>query len=462
MPDGLHTIGRWTRDRARATPERIAIDDRGVVVTYRELDARAERLARALRAAGYAIGDRVATMTGNSADHVVLFFACAKAGLVLVPLSWRLAPRELAEQLEISEPALLLVETEFESLAKATLSRRRPTHPERPARGARRRGRGAVARGRHATRGIRRPSRRRRRRRAAHDLHLGHHREAEGRGAHPCQLLLDEPVVLAHRRDRARRLRARRAAAVPRRRMEHPAAARLVDGCDRRARAHVRPRPRAAPHPGAPHHDDDGRARELPVPRPASRLRAHRPVEPRAHDRRRRADAARAAAHLARAGHRTHPGLRAHRSVAERALPSRRRRARPRRIGRKAVPARRRRRRRPGHRGAPRRRGRGRAARARTVGVRRLLPRPGRDRGDARRRVAAHRRPRATRRRRLLHDRRPHQGHLHLGRRGRGARRGRGGAHDAPGRRRRRRGRASPTTAGARPVWRGSSSTAGA
>ena len=132
MPDGLHTLGRWTRDRARATPERIAIDDRGVVVTYRELDARAERLADAFRAAGYAVGDRVATITGNSADHVVLFFACAKAGLTLVPLSWRLAPRELAEQLEIAEPAILLVESEFESLAKATLGRLARRIPSAP------------------------------------------------------------------------------------------------------------------------------------------------------------------------------------------------------------------------------------------------------------------------------------------------------------------------------------------
>ncbi|MFF2370224.1 class I adenylate-forming enzyme family protein [Agromyces sp. NPDC058110] len=132
MPDGLHTLGRWTRDRARATPERVAIDDRGVALTYRELDARAERLADAFRAAGYAIGDRIATITGNSADHVVLFFACAKAGLTLVPLSWRLAPRELAEQLEIAEPALLLVESEFESLARATLARLARRVPNAP------------------------------------------------------------------------------------------------------------------------------------------------------------------------------------------------------------------------------------------------------------------------------------------------------------------------------------------
>ncbi len=123
MPDELHTLGRWTRDRALATPERVAIDDRGVVVTYRDLEGRAAALADAFRAAGYGVGDRVATLTGNSADHIVLFFACAKAGLVLVPLSWRLSAREVAEQLELARPALLLVEDEFTTLATRALAR---------------------------------------------------------------------------------------------------------------------------------------------------------------------------------------------------------------------------------------------------------------------------------------------------------------------------------------------------
>lgn len=123
MSDGLHTLGRWTRDRAIATPDRIAVDDRGVVVSYRELDDRAGRLAEKLRDRGYGVGDRIATLTGNSADQVVVFFACAKAGLVLVPLSWRLSPRELAVQLEQADPALLLVEDEFRSLADATTRR---------------------------------------------------------------------------------------------------------------------------------------------------------------------------------------------------------------------------------------------------------------------------------------------------------------------------------------------------
>lgn len=125
--DGLHTLGRWTADRALATPGRVAVDDRGVVLSYGDLEQRASRLAGALLDAGYGVGDRIATITGNSADHVVLFFACAKAGLVLVPLSWRLSPRELAQQLEHADPALLLIEEEFLSLAGS--ARERLAHP---------------------------------------------------------------------------------------------------------------------------------------------------------------------------------------------------------------------------------------------------------------------------------------------------------------------------------------------
>jgi fatty-acyl-CoA synthase len=121
--DGLHTLGRWTADRALATPSRVAVDDRGGVVSYADLESRASRLAQSLLDAGYGVGDRIATVTGNSSDQVVLFFACAKAGLVLVPLSWRLSPRELAMQLDTADPALLLVEEEFSTLAVAAYRR---------------------------------------------------------------------------------------------------------------------------------------------------------------------------------------------------------------------------------------------------------------------------------------------------------------------------------------------------
>lgn len=118
---GLHTLGRWTTDRAASTPDRVAIDDRGVLLRYADLDRRAAALADAFASAGYRTGDRVATITGNSADHVVAFFACAKAGLVLVPLSWRLTTTELAEQLAHADVAVLLFEPELEAQARAAV-----------------------------------------------------------------------------------------------------------------------------------------------------------------------------------------------------------------------------------------------------------------------------------------------------------------------------------------------------
>jgi fatty-acyl-CoA synthase len=47
----------------------------------------------------------------------VAFFACAQAGLLLTPLNWRLAPVELAYQLDDADPALLLTDAEREPLA---------------------------------------------------------------------------------------------------------------------------------------------------------------------------------------------------------------------------------------------------------------------------------------------------------------------------------------------------------
>jgi fatty-acyl-CoA synthase len=113
-------VGRWLGDRARNTPSRVAIDYDGRLVTYAELDAGAAAFAGAFAAAGLRRGDRVATLTGNSPEHVMVFFACARLGLILLPLSWRLSPAELRYQLDDAEPALFLVEDVYEEAGVAT------------------------------------------------------------------------------------------------------------------------------------------------------------------------------------------------------------------------------------------------------------------------------------------------------------------------------------------------------
>ena len=119
--DGPHTIGRWLLDRAVRSPARVAIDDRGVTTDYAALAARSADLAEALQCAGFGPGDRIATVSGNSTDHVVAFFACALAGVAFVPLSWRLTPHELSDLLFRSEPSLVLIDDEHAALAAEAL-----------------------------------------------------------------------------------------------------------------------------------------------------------------------------------------------------------------------------------------------------------------------------------------------------------------------------------------------------
>ena len=118
---GLLTIGRWIRDRAVVTPERIAIDFLDTPATYAELDTRSERMAAALYQDGVRRGDRIATLTGNRPEHVEVLFACAKLGAILVPLNHRLAAPELVYQLDDAEPAVLFVHPDHDPAADAVV-----------------------------------------------------------------------------------------------------------------------------------------------------------------------------------------------------------------------------------------------------------------------------------------------------------------------------------------------------
>jgi fatty-acyl-CoA synthase len=80
--------------------------------SYAELDAEVGRWAAHL-AEVLAPGARVALLARNSVVHLVLFYACARAGAVFVPLNWRLPAKELAALLADCAPERLFVDDEF-------------------------------------------------------------------------------------------------------------------------------------------------------------------------------------------------------------------------------------------------------------------------------------------------------------------------------------------------------------
>jgi len=63
-------------------------------VTYAEAREAANRLAHALVGEGLEVGDRVAFLSKNSIEYAIFYYAASKAGVVPVPLNYRLAPPE--------------------------------------------------------------------------------------------------------------------------------------------------------------------------------------------------------------------------------------------------------------------------------------------------------------------------------------------------------------------------------
>jgi acyl-CoA synthetase (AMP-forming)/AMP-acid ligase II len=82
-------------------------------ITYGEALAETNRLANTFVSAGLQIGDRISVLSKNCIEYVLLYLAASKAGVVLVPLNYRLAPAEWRYILNDAGSKLLLVASEF-------------------------------------------------------------------------------------------------------------------------------------------------------------------------------------------------------------------------------------------------------------------------------------------------------------------------------------------------------------
>mgnify|MGYP006266633867 CR=1 FL=1 len=84
------------RGSATRLADREASVDGSQRLTYAELDARVEALARWLLAKGVGPGDRVAILMTDGAPFLTVLLACGRIGAIAVLLNWRLAPGEIA------------------------------------------------------------------------------------------------------------------------------------------------------------------------------------------------------------------------------------------------------------------------------------------------------------------------------------------------------------------------------
>jgi len=87
-------LWRVLAHQAGHRPTKLALKFEGQTWTYAALATAAQRALQLLQARGVRAGDRVAYLGLNHAAQLVVLFALARLGAVLVPLNFRLAPAE--------------------------------------------------------------------------------------------------------------------------------------------------------------------------------------------------------------------------------------------------------------------------------------------------------------------------------------------------------------------------------
>ncbi|MCF8241083.1 MAG: AMP-binding protein [Melioribacteraceae bacterium] len=111
----------WLAKWAKYTPNRMMLReyDSGLEWNYSDFNNRVNTLAvKFLNNYEINFGDRVAVYSKNRAEYVLLLFACIKTGAILVPLNFRLTPRELDALITDADPELFFYENDFEESVK--------------------------------------------------------------------------------------------------------------------------------------------------------------------------------------------------------------------------------------------------------------------------------------------------------------------------------------------------------
>jgi len=107
------TLGQTLAAQARLAPDVTSIRDLDRAMTNAQWNGRACRLANALLGLGLSKGDRVAVIAYNCIEWAEIYAATAKAGLIAVPVNFRLVGREVAFIATNAEVSALIVQDEL-------------------------------------------------------------------------------------------------------------------------------------------------------------------------------------------------------------------------------------------------------------------------------------------------------------------------------------------------------------
>jgi acyl-CoA synthetase (AMP-forming)/AMP-acid ligase II len=111
-------IGTIPTRHARFRPNHLALVFEDNYLTYREFNRRVNRLANTLLKMGISKGDKIATVLPNCLELLEIYWAVAKIGAVVVPLSPLLRQKALTTLLNDSDTTLIITNSAFTEIMK--------------------------------------------------------------------------------------------------------------------------------------------------------------------------------------------------------------------------------------------------------------------------------------------------------------------------------------------------------
>ena len=117
------TLDEIVRRNALRFPDKLALMMDQNARTWSELDQRIDQLANAFIAENLKPGDRLAILAFNCPEYLEIYFACARTGVIAVPVNFRLTEDELTEILDHAQPLLFIAAQECLDLARPVSAR---------------------------------------------------------------------------------------------------------------------------------------------------------------------------------------------------------------------------------------------------------------------------------------------------------------------------------------------------
>lgn len=117
------TIYDMIARNAALYPDREAVVCGERRITYGAYRRLCDQYAAGLHREGTAAGDRIAVLSGNEADFLILCGAAARIGAIVVPVNWRLGEDEIAHILIDTTPRYLINSKEYGEPAKKAAAR---------------------------------------------------------------------------------------------------------------------------------------------------------------------------------------------------------------------------------------------------------------------------------------------------------------------------------------------------